>query len=93
MTTFYEVCGDYYKDFEYAHEAAREQISPDELFDQFDSDLLHRIFSWCLNNNDFVNKFYDEICDAEETIISETINTWESNDKDFLEQIKFLDEE
>jgi hypothetical protein len=91
--TFYEVCGEYFKDFEYAHDTARELISPDELFDQFDSDLLHRIFSWCLNNNDFVDKFYNEICDAEEKIIDETINTWESDDKDFLEQIKFLDEE
>lgn len=90
--TFYEVCGDYYKDFEYAHEAARMQISPDDLFNQFDSYLLHRMFSWCLNDNNFVNKFYDEICDAEETIISQTINEWESNDKDFLERINFLDE-
>ena len=89
---FYETCGDYYKDYEYAYEATRMQISPDELFEQFDSELLHRIFSWCLNNNDFVEKFYDEICNAEGTIINETINTWESDDKDFLEQIKFLDE-
>ena len=90
--TFYEVCGDYYKDFECAHEAARRQISPDDLFDQFDSDLLFVMFSWCLNDNNFVDRFYDEICDAEETIIDQTINEWESNDKNFLEQIKFLDE-
>lgn len=89
--TFYEVCGNYFKDFENAYETARMQIFPDELFEQFDSELLYRIFSWCLNNNDFVDKFYDEICNAEETIINETINTWESDDKDFLEQIKFLD--
>ena len=91
--TFYEVFGDYFKDYEYAYETARMQISPDELFERFNSDLLHRMFAWCLNNNDFVDEFYNEICDTEGTIVSETINTWESDDKDFLEQIKFLDED
>ena len=90
--TFYEVRGDYFKDFEYAQETARELISPRELFDQFDAHLLNRIFSWCLNNNDFVDKFHYEIDDAEEAVISKTVKTLESNDKNFLEQIRFLDQ-
>ena len=95
----YEVNGNYYHNRENAYEAAREQVTFDDLYDELQFILsFDEILWWCLKNDSFLEYFQEQICEAEENAINEHYLTevdfsLEEEEEEFKTEVEFLDEE
>ena len=78
-----KVDGSYYHNSENAYEAARQLVDKVDLYQNLQNRIdLWDLFNWCFQENSFLERFQDEILEAEEDAM-----------EDYVHKIEFLDEE
>ena len=84
MKTLYETdYGEQYEDYDDAIQSVIKNMSLDELFDALEETISMRtLLAWAWKQADFVDRFCDEICEAEDTWAQQYVTEIEVEDEE-----------
>lgn len=95
----YQVTGGFYHNRENAYDAAREQVTKDDIFEYLGEILSDReILEWCFQNDAFLEHFEEQIFEAEKAAIDDLYLQEveffdDAEEEEFKTNVEFLDEE
>ena len=95
----YRVGGGFYHNFENAHDAALELVTKEDIYEYLEKFLSNRkLLEWCFQNNAFLDRFQEQILEAENAVIDdfylqEVEFDDEEEEEKFITNVEFLDEE